>query len=135
MLRWSSAVADKKLEAILDQVPASAFAAAIVRVLAQLRRNGRDELAEKILARLWLQVSPALAEAILQHGGRGRFACAAVLLESYFQHRGNWQRMESELFGRTCKNSRNPIKRAQLITTLAELIQAGADNLGEDGLL
>jgi len=131
----STQAQQQRLDAILEHVPGAAFAAAIVRVLGQLRRDGRDELAERILARLWLQVvSPALADAILEHGGRGRFACAAVLLESYFQHRGNWQRMESELFGRTCKSSPNPIKRAALINLLAELMQDAADHLGDDEL-
>lgn len=103
-------------EQLLELLPAPVLAAGLIRACGNFAKD-RPELAQRLLANTWLDVSPKLHEAI-KGSPTGKFAASALLIEQYFLHSGDWQKMEREL------TANAPISPA-IVERVVHIISAG----------
>lgn len=107
---------------LLEMLPPQVLAAGIIKSCGKLA-NDRPDIAQRILANSWAKVAPALKDALSKEP-IGSFAAAALVVESYFVHRGDWKAMERAMM------EDSPIDES-LAARVVDLISEGTDVLKE----
>lgn len=83
------------MSTLLQILPAQVIAAGIIKAAGKFAAE-TPEFAERILFNSWLKVAPLLRDALSQNP-TGDLAASALVIESYFVHRGDWKSMEREM--------------------------------------